>query len=526
MRLLQTTPALSRRRLLQAGAATVALMPLFGGRAQAAGYVRANITSPEGQQALATYAAAIDKMLKLPPEDPLNWYRQAMIHVLDCPHGNWWFLPWHRGYLWYFESIIRTVSGNSAFALPYWDWTATPYIPPSMWQGVLTPTNDAYLPNAEAFKIGFTAAVDAFWADLTPEQKYWMNLRQGGTIQSAEDLMNLVLDSFVDRDEARGLTPQNPQLNPQTQAMVSLDNLTQSVLAPLQFESEPSALGFGSYRLSNHDQSGGKGPLESQPHDNVHDSIDGFMGMFMSPVDPIFYLHHANVDRIWTVWTNLQVQAGLPILPTDSAWENEQFAFFVDAGGNKVQSVASDWKTTVDYTYSPGSGSDYVRPDARISSRLSQGAVLASAMVGSEGDNAASASADLPDMAEPVSMNVTITVPADPTDTAVLVFVNAPDLADNPTTTNPGFLTTISFFGLNHGGGHGGGSVTVQVPIPKRLVTSGLITAGGPINIQLVSTAEEQPDKQAADSEHAGHTMLMGGQAPGVSQLLGVQVLL
>jgi tyrosinase len=51
-------------------------------------------------------------MLALPPSDPRNWYRQEMIHVLDCPHANWWFLPWHRGYLLHFEEIYRQLSGD------------------------------------------------------------------------------------------------------------------------------------------------------------------------------------------------------------------------------------------------------------------------------------------------------------------------------------------------------------------------------------------------------------------------------
>jgi polyphenol oxidase len=32
------------------------------------------------------------------------------------------FLAWHRAYLHYHEEIIREVTGNEAFALPYWNW--------------------------------------------------------------------------------------------------------------------------------------------------------------------------------------------------------------------------------------------------------------------------------------------------------------------------------------------------------------------------------------------------------------------
>ena len=31
-----------------------------------------------------------------------------------------------------------------------------------------------------------------------------------------------------------------------------------------------------------------------------------------SAFDPIFYLHHSNVDRLWAVWQKLQILRGLP----------------------------------------------------------------------------------------------------------------------------------------------------------------------------------------------------------------------
>jgi tyrosinase len=39
----------------------------------------------------------------------------------------------------------------------------------------------------------------------------------------------------------------------------------------------------------------------------------------MSPRDPIFWMHHANVDRIWTSWMRAQQAANLPIMPPDTA---------------------------------------------------------------------------------------------------------------------------------------------------------------------------------------------------------------
>ena len=71
-------------------------------------------------------------MQKLPKTNPLSWQFQANMHgTMDngnagdwnwCMHANWWFLPWHRGYVYYFEKIVRKMSGDDGFRLPYWAW--------------------------------------------------------------------------------------------------------------------------------------------------------------------------------------------------------------------------------------------------------------------------------------------------------------------------------------------------------------------------------------------------------------------
>jgi tyrosinase len=82
---------------------------------------------------ILAYGEAVRAMRALPAEDPRNWTRQARLHQDHCPHGNWLFLPWHRAYLHYFERICRKLSGYGDFALPYWDWSATPSVPAVFW---------------------------------------------------------------------------------------------------------------------------------------------------------------------------------------------------------------------------------------------------------------------------------------------------------------------------------------------------------------------------------------------------------
>ncbi|MBP1473818.1 tyrosinase family protein [Frateuria sp. MAH-13] len=43
--------------------------------------------------------------------------------------------------------------------------------------------------------------------------------------------------------------------------------------------------------------------LENAPHNPVHNLIGGAMGdVAISPRDPLFWVHHANIDRLWLAW--------------------------------------------------------------------------------------------------------------------------------------------------------------------------------------------------------------------------------
>ena len=71
------------------------------------------------------------------PLDPMGWAQHWAHHSLFCAtatfeyqiHYGWNFLPWHRAYMFVLEQKIRRVLNEPAFALPYWDWTASPQIP-------------------------------------------------------------------------------------------------------------------------------------------------------------------------------------------------------------------------------------------------------------------------------------------------------------------------------------------------------------------------------------------------------------
>lgn len=100
---------------------------------------RAIHTLADNSFTVQTYKAAVAAMKALPSSDPRSWSRQAQIHDDHCPHENWYFLPWHRAYLFYFESICRELTGETSFALPYWNWQVQREVPSIFWGGAGNP---------------------------------------------------------------------------------------------------------------------------------------------------------------------------------------------------------------------------------------------------------------------------------------------------------------------------------------------------------------------------------------------------
>jgi Common central domain of tyrosinase/Polyphenol oxidase middle domain len=85
--------------------------------------------------------------------------------------------------------------------------------------------------------------------------------------------------------------------------------------------------------------------LEGTPHGTVHTSIGGSMGSFATAGrDPIFWLHHCNLDRLWEQWLS---RGNGRVNPTgNSSWMNQQFTFvdestsFVTMSGSEVVDTA------------------------------------------------------------------------------------------------------------------------------------------------------------------------------------------
>lgn len=472
--------------------------------AQAPRWTRYNVMSAGGQRALASYARGVAAMLALPATHPQNWFRNAFIHLMDCPHGNWWFYVWHRGYLGYFEQTIRNLSGDPGFAIPYWDWTTLPRIPQGMFDGVLSPAAPAfaaYTRNLGVFTAQLRPALEQYFNGLAPAQRAQLNARgytdfgkmwndvTGLDPVSGNGITGNV--AWANPCGARYLTADNPDLDKKTTYDVS-PFIIRSGLRPTQFWSPQGALSFSSSRTPSHNTAPGSATvfsvLEGFPHNKVHNYIGGVgpvdpgpygnMTNFLSPVDPVFFLHHANMDRLWDVWTRKQISIGQPILPQGAdlaALSQEPFLFYVDGNGRPVgTSRAGDYygMQRWGYVYEPGFAEELVQPTKALVARSQAPAVAATVR-----SNTATATiaGDLvrahlaSDSDTTLLAEVTLPRPGASSPTREFdVLVGAPANVESVEADSPFFAGTIAFFGHMAHAEHADGNATFLVPLPKR----------------------------------------------------------
>jgi tyrosinase len=87
--------------------------------------------------------------------------------------------------------------------------------------------------------------------------------------------------------------------------------------------------------------------LENAPHNPVHDIIGNIMSTMHSPVDPIFWLHHANVDRLWVAWVAAGGGRKMP-WKTNSYWSGSHL---YTSTLSLARTATYDTRTTLRYLY-------------------------------------------------------------------------------------------------------------------------------------------------------------------------------
>lgn len=503
---------ITRRKILKTTAAAGAILALPATHAVAQyPRVRKSLEGSNVMKDLENYKKAVTAMLALPPSDRRNWYRNSMIHLLDCPHGNWWFLVWHRGYLGWFERTCRELCGDETFSLPFWDWTKETKVPAGFWDDVLDPSTSGYIPDLASFRTQIKPEMQTYWNSFTSAQ---LQQEQERGFANFDAFWQQAEGSFTNGSSAltRGLTSANPNLSTSTKANVQLSTIN-NLLAADRYVTDTGGRAFDTALTANHHGfSGSFSILEGQPHNSVHGNINGLMGRFLSPIDPIFFMHHGNIDRLWDVWTRKQQKAGLSAdVPPGltSQFNAEQFLFYTDENNSSPsKSSAGDYFEIGDfnYSYEPGSGEDTPAPllAAAMVETANSGTLSMSLGIG----KAATATLSLPKSiaksapsASPALVaDITIEPPMNADGLVYNVFVHAKGAPVNLDVEGPGFAGSFSFFGTGH---HKRGPSTFAIAISdavNKLKASGALDNNQSIEVAVIADTVSGEVPLAADS--------------------------
>lgn len=212
------------------------------------------------------------------------WHHSSMMLMTpptqmdrNAAHSGPAFLPWHRYMLIRLEDQIRLALEDNSFRIPYWDWSA-----------------DADLIDPRLSPLWDMSAAGQFEQD-TWRVRLIQNPGQGDQL------------TIVDRPLIRNLGNQGQLPN-----LLQVRNIinTQIVYDNPPFNSDSA--GFRNYA------EGWEGV--SRMHNNVHVWVGGDMLRSTSPNDPVFFLHHCNVDRVWAAWQERHPSS--PYLPSQDASED------------------------------------------------------------------------------------------------------------------------------------------------------------------------------------------------------------
>jgi hypothetical protein len=346
-----------------------------------ASYERVNAnTNPNADKILALYAYGMAITQSYDCTNPASWYYQGSMHAVpprdsitgdtdslchpydsgntfrawnSCPHmyrtdKQLNFLTWHRLYIYYYERNIRYQIANGGgqlpglgeevanqFSLPYWDYTNYPLMTKPFAQKTID-YEKVHLSRNPLFELGRSKT-------LMAGQPIDYKSKDSIAINVNDTVRNLCLNTMkqaLDYDKLLAL-------NDVSEFSRGLEDRLHNVM---------------------HDYIGGavdsidkRGRIYNRIYQNAKSGY-GLMGQIPSAgFDPIFFLHHSNVDRLFAAWEALYGPISIEDMNTyggTAVWEDSirHIYQFWDSPTNSWITYSSmqemlDAAHAVDYSY-------------------------------------------------------------------------------------------------------------------------------------------------------------------------------
>ena len=318
-------------------------------------------TTAFSSSVMLDYAKAVAVMQRRQPDDPTSWTYQAAIHGTkapvppgadwnQCQHGTWFFLPWHRMYIWFFEKIVREAiqeagGDPTGWALPYWNYSDGPL------------NLVATLPFAFRIPTLPDGSANALYLPYPNRNENTLDDQQQGVglIGAGINDGGQISPAYVSYAKALALSNLGypPPPDPSFGGRTRVSRMGGPIMA--------SSSSFPMTRST------------SSP-EGASSQADCAKGWMSDPdcaaADPVFWTHHSNIDRLWKRW--LDISGNLN--PTDQSWLSKSYRFYdPDSQGFVTMSPSDVLDTVAQLKY------DYDDDPAPVSLALGPAAVAVQA---------------------------------------------------------------------------------------------------------------------------------------------------
>ena len=436
--------------------------------------VRPNVMSPQGQAMLNIYANAVRTMMAAPESSPLGWLFQWYTHGV---RGD-------RTKAGEISRVYPTPTPQRALALQTWETCQAHHD---------TDIEDYFLPWHRMYVLFFERIIQRVSGNASFALPYWDYTNTSSRLPT----------QFINPANAT-----NPLFRPNRRPAVNAGN-------PID-ASSPGSLNLNSLRQCTYSGLGAAVPgfnrdLDSNLHGRVHVQVGNTLGMGNVPWaanDPIFWLHHCNIDRLWASWNAAGRQN-----PNTAAWLNKTFVF-ADENGVRVVGRVRDFRNIMPLRYRyealapvptcpPGAGAaGPPRTRARVATALelsttpTKARLLPPPGAGAGVGNLAQRVRNLAGNRRLYLVIKRLTAQAPP-GTLFDVFLELPGEAAGAA-AEANKIGTIHFFDAVPHGGHGAGAANPDqkffsfdiTDVAKRLANEGRLTATPELTITPADQAE------------------------------------
>ncbi|MEO0770778.1 MAG: tyrosinase family protein [Cyanobacteria bacterium J06649_4] len=281
--------------------------------------IRKSVTALTAAEKTAFVTALNSLQSTYTDDSPLSLYEQFVVrHVLTMgfrqslgaagpargnpAHSYPAFLPWHRQFLLDFEQALQTV--DPEVTIPYWDWSDPKALDAMLQDDFLGPSG-----TGTVVEVVGHGSYEGGEVKTGPFAKWQLNEKLNFDAMTLEPMGTHLL-RFV------GLPPFNryPIPKREIEALFSTDNyevfnaLIEGALVPAEEQNKQDYVPGWALHAFVHSIIGGSQVDWDDWEQGIAHQLDvlGTMDSIpASPYDPIFWLHHANVDRLWAQWQDL-----------------------------------------------------------------------------------------------------------------------------------------------------------------------------------------------------------------------------